>query len=452
MVSYNDLKDLSMDEIILIAKDYLDAGSFPEVIEVMSLALDMEPDHPQCLFILGTVFMKSNREGIAETLFRRALERAPQRAEIWGSIGRCIDSYTRPEESIKFLKKAVDMAPNSPKTMVNLSNAYSLDGQWELSLEWAKKVLEIDPESDAGHDNLGMAYLALGEWGKGWDGHNYGLGHKFRPETQYGEEGRWDGTKGQSVIVCGEQGLGDEILYGSCLPDIIRDSKEVIVDCDHRLEGLFRRSFPEASVYGTRGMEASWPRHHTWDARCSIGCLPQFYRRKDEDFPGTPFLKADPVRRKQWRVTLDDISDRPKIGITWKGGGKLTARNNRSIPLKLLAPLAELGDLIDLSHEKRDHGDLEIHQWDHATLTNDYDDTAALVAELDLVVTVCTSIVHLAGGLGVPTYVLVPPKPSWRYNYGNMIWYDSVDLYQSSGDWSEVINRLVTDITERKVA
>ena len=134
---------------------------------------------------------------------------------------------------------------------------------------------------------------------------------------------------------------------------MIRDSKEVIVECDERLEGLFRRSFPEASVYGTRRRSAKWPNDHEWDARVAMDTLPRFYRRKDEDFPGTPFLVADPDRRLQWRALLDSISDRPKIGIAWTGGGKLTARKLRSVHPELFAPLAEIRDLVNLEYTKR---------------------------------------------------------------------------------------------------
>lgn len=299
---------------------------------------------------------------------------------------------------------------------------------------------------------MGMSYLAKGVWDKGWDGVHHGAGQMFRPITQYGDEPEWDGSKGERVIIYGEQGLGDEILYGSCIPDAIRDCKEVIIDCDKRLEMLYRRSFPGATVYGTRRLEAEWPNNHEWDSSIMSGILPMFYRRKEEDFPGTPFLTADPVRRLQWRAVLDSISDRPKIGITWNGGTQFTARTNRCLPLSVFESLSEFGDLIDLSHEKRDHEGLNIHQWDHATLTDNYDDTAGLVAELDYVVTACTAIVHLAGGLGIETHVLVPEKASWRYATNKLPWYDSVTLHRSQGSWEHVMEDIINNIKLRKAA
>lgn len=444
MVNYNLLKDLSVKKLLLVAKDYLDANEKEDALSIISLALDKEHENPQVLFVAATIFLKCDKEGIAEVFYRRALEFDPKRSEIWGGVGRAIDGYTRPEEKIKYLKKALQLNPKNDKAMVNLTNAYLLDSQWGKALEWADKTLEVAPKSIGGRDNRGMAKLALGDW-TGWEDCLAGLGQKYRLDVQYCNEPRWDGSKDKELIIYGAQGLGDEILYGSCIPDAISDCSHVIVDCDKRLESLFKRSFPQASVYGTRRIEASWLHHHTWDASCSIDVLPVFYRNKDTDFPGKPFLKACPVRRKQWRHTLDEMSDRPKIGIAWFGGGKLTARENRSVPVETFNELAEYGDLIDLEYEKHDHNDVPITRFDFATLSQDYDDTAALVAELDYVVTVCTAMVHLCGGLGVECHVLLPEKPSWRYAYKDMIWYDSVHLHTNIDDIKETLYDLRTN-------
>ena len=450
MVNYKELKDLGAEELINLAHKYLSVEDYNNTERILCELLDLEPTHSQGLFMLGKLYKRMERAGVAETLYRRALEGDPLRPEIWCAIGSAIDSYINAEESIKYLKKALQLNPEYETALVNLSNAYSLDAQYEKALEVAKRAVELHPESVAAHDNLGMAYLALGEWGKGWDGCEWALGHGYRPETQYGDEDRWDGMGGQTVICYGMQGIGDEILYGSCIPDLMNDC-EVIIDCDYRLEGLFRRSFP-CSVYGTRKRSAEWPNNHTWDARVAIDTLPGFYRREWEDFPGKPFLKADPVRRLQWRTVLDSISDRPKIGIAWTGGGKLTARKRRSIDLELFKPLMAIGDLVDLEYEKRDHKGMEIHQWDHATLTDNYDDTAALVAELDFVVTVCTAVVHLSGGLGVPCYVLKPEKPSWRYAPDTMPWYDSVELIEFEDKWENSIEKVISKLKLEKAA
>jgi tetratricopeptide (TPR) repeat protein len=445
VVNYNDIKDLSVEELIRLSQKYFEITEYTEAERILCELLDLDSGNPQALFLLGKIYSKMERKGLAETLFRRSLESSPTRSEIWGSIGNSIDPYFRGEEAEKYLRKAIQLNPENEAALVNLSNTLCLNGRFQEAKEVAKTAIDFQPESIAGHDNYGMACLALGEWSEGWDNVEWALGHGYRPETQFGDEDRWEGEKGKDVICYSLQGLGDEILYGSCLPDLIEDCGHVILECDPRLEGLFRRSFPEISVYGTRKRQASWPNDHTWDARVSNDTLPRFYRRSLEEFPGVPFLKADPVRRLQWKAVLDSISDRPKIGISWKGGGKLTARRKRSVDVELFESLSEIGDLIDLSYDKNDHKGVKIHQWDHATLTDNYDDTAGLVAELDAVVSVCTGVIHLAGALGKSCHVLVPEVPSWRYAT-EMPWYDSVKLHRNKGDWKSLINQVKDDL------
>jgi hypothetical protein len=111
----------------------------------------------------------------------------------------------------------------------------------------------------------------------------------------------------------------------------------------------------------------------------------------------------------------------------------------------MFEPLLEVAELIDLSHELKEY-DLPIHRWEHGTITDDYDDTAALVAELDAVVTVCTAVVHLAGGLGVPTFVMPPETPSWRYNQEDMPWYESVTIIPFKDKWENSIERAKQEI------
>lgn len=426
MLSYNSYKNLSPSERVDVARKYIEHGSNDSALTILSSILDDDPDHPEALFHVANIMLESDKIGIASSLFRRLLEIVPDKAEVWTALGRTIPDDTNEEESLQCFRKALEINPDYTPAMVNMGAVLTHSGKPEQAIKLLTKALSIDPGSPAAHDMRGMAHLMLGHWKEGWRDNLWSLGEKFRKEIVFGDEERWDGKPGQVVIVYGEQGLGDEIMFASCLPDAIKDCKKVIVECDPKLETLFQRSFPKAIVYGTRRLAADWPNKHKWDARCSIGTLPMFYRNKDEDFPRTPYLKADPLRRKQWRTTLDDMGKRPKIGIAWTGGGKYTGRGKRHIPLEYFKPLFDIGDVICLEYEKADTEGYPIHQWSHATLTNDYDDTAALVAELDFVVATTTTINHLCGALGVPCHTLVESKPNYRFY--KMLWHD-IDLY-----------------------
>lgn len=429
-MNFNLIKDLSPQERIGAAKNYINLDKSEEALFILSAVLDDDPDNAEALFFVSQIFVEADKIGIANALLRRLVELVPDRHEVWTSLGRTIPDETNEEEALYCFRKALSIKEDYTPAMVNMGAVLTHAGKTEESIKLLTKAISLDDTSSAAHDMRGMAYLMQGEWEKGWKDNIRSLGEKFRKEIIFGDEGRWDGSKGKTVIIYGEQGLGDEIMFASCIPDAINDCKKVIIECDPKLEGLFKRSFPKASVYGTRRLSADWPNHHTWDFRCSIGTLPMFYRNKDEDFPGTKYLIADPVRRKQWRTTLDDLGERPKIGIAWRGGGRYTGRDRRYIPLELFKPLFEFADVICLEYEKVDLEGFPIHHWPHATLTSDYDDTAALVAELDFVVSTTTTINHLCGALGIPCHVMVEEKPNFRFY--KMLWHNSLMLYRGN--------------------
>jgi hypothetical protein len=309
-------------------------------------------------------------------------------------------------------------------------------------------ALECNPDDLHGQLNLAHTYLAKGEWDKGWAEWHKSLGGKFRKEWVYGDEIRWDGTKDKTLIIYGEQGLGDEIFYGSCIPDAISSSKQVYIDCDPRLEGLFKRSFPEAEVHGTRKEDSpEWLADKKFDYRCAIGGLPQFFRHTNKDFPGTPYLKADPERRTMWRGLFDSWGKKV-IGLTTKGGIKHTNAKGRELTQEDIEPLLKLKDYVivslDYSVERKLDG---VKYFDFATSAKDYDDTAALIAECDMVLGVNTTAQHCAAAMGVKTWCLVPTWHQWRYAQPSMPWYRHMRIiYQDNDTWKEVINKVAKQL------
>jgi len=156
------------------------------------------------------------------------------------------------------------------------------------------------------------------------------------------DEPYWDGQPVDTLLLCGEQGIGDEVSFASMIPSI-KGVKNLVIECDHRLEGLFARSFPQAEVYGTRWRPDDRVRfeHVTPDAHCLIGSLGQHTRNDDADFDGHPYLVADPERRLQWRALLDTLPGR-KVGIAWRGGKHHTHGAMRSLELEQLLPVLQV--------------------------------------------------------------------------------------------------------------
>lgn len=414
--------------------------------------LNENPDDPLALFLLGTIEARCERFGLAYNLFRRVVDLKPDRAEAWNNVGMALEGLHIPERARAAFLEAQKRDKSSASYPANVALTYLEERKYAKTLEWCEKAFKLDPNHPGAKTQFGMASLALGNWKDGWPALAHSLGNKFRKEVQYGDEVRWDGTAGQSVVFYGEQGLGDEVMYSSCIPDALERCSEVILECDPRLEGLFKRSFPDAHVYGTRRQDqVAWLADHNLDARCPVGQLPQFFRPSPESCPGTPYLKADPERRIQWRALFDSWGKKTKIGLAWSGGSKHNHPEARNIGLEALRPLIEGFDADwvslqykDPSAEIRETG-LPVRHYPRATLTNDYDDTAGLVAELDLVIGPHTSVHHLAGALGVPGLILVPEKTIWLYHGETLPWYASAKLIKQTGSWPEQIKGLVND-------
>jgi len=179
-----------------------------------------------------------------------------------------------------------------------------------------------------------------------------------------------------------------------------------------------------------------------------MGSLPRFYRNKDEDYPGGKYLIPDPERVIQWKSLLNSISNKPKIGIAWNGGQTNTGSFERSLTLKDLEPILNLDcEFISLEYKDPNIQGTKIRHWPHATLTKDYDDTAALVESLDLVISVTTTVVHLAGALGKECWCMVPKYPNWRFHMtGETPWHSSVKLYRQTHDWP--IKQITEDLAQ----
>lgn len=400
--------------------------------------------------MLGLALMYLDSIGLAYAVNRRALELMPHHPAILHNLGKCAHDRQKDDLADEYFHRAVKVQPNFPNPLEGLSMSCLNRGDFEGCISYANRALAENPDALDARINRGMAYLALRRWREGWRDYYANLGiEKNRKEMKYGDEPRWDGTKGLNVIAYTSQGLGDEISFASCLSDLIRDSKSVTIECDKRVAGVFRRSFPNAIVHGTRYKDdagRAWIKDTKFDARVAVDDLPRFYRNKDSDFHGKPYLIQRPDMAAQWRVALDALGDRPKIGISWVGGIPRTGQHRRSVTLDTYGPLFQGIDAewISLQYKEPETKEAEekygvkIHDWDWGTRFWDYDQTIALISQLDLVISVCTSVVHAAGAIGKECWCLVPEAPLWRYlKEGEVLpWASSVRMWrQKKKQW-----------------
>lgn len=422
--------------------------------EAAAIANDVcrdDPDNQAALFIIGSAYSRAERYAIAQAVFERITRINPRRHEAWSNLGMCLQANDESIKARECFKRAFDLESRASYA-ANLATTCITDGQFAEATRWAKKALDLSPGDSGALSAMGFAQLATGDWQHGWDNYEHCLGGKFRKEIKLGSEPRWDGTPVERLFIYGEQGLGDEIMYASMIPDALTRAKHITLECDKRLEGLFQRSFPDVEVKGTRRGDQAWAAGRGFDAGCAGASLARFFRRDRSECPKTPYLIADPERRLQWR-TLFDSWGKPVIGIAWTGGRANTMRSRRNVTLDAFRPLIKSRpDAIFVSLQYKDADQeiaatgLPVRHLARAVQSPDYDDTAAFVAELDEIVGVHTTVHHLAGAMGKPSTILVPEKTLWSYALGDSLpWYKSQVFHRQrkSESWKDCIARMV---------
>jgi tetratricopeptide (TPR) repeat protein len=409
-----------------LARIASDAGDFIRSRDLLERALTQDPDHVGALNDLGLLLAREFADfARGEALLRRALRLTPECSDARVNLGWLLCEQRAYEEGFRLLDEATSRDPGDQETLLIRA----------------------------------VCRLKRGDFAAGWD--DYETRHasptaRHRPFSFPS----WDGTPlGEGrLLVYGEQGLGDQIMFAGCLPDVLARVPDCVVECEPRLGALFARSFPAARVV-TGPLDGATP---DWLAdagpirrQIALGSLPRLLRRRVSDFPShRGYLRADPGRVRKWRERLAACGPAPKIGISWRGGTRTSRRGLRSLELARLAPLmasihaewislqyTDTGE--ELAAFARDHG-ITVRHWQEAI--DDYDETAALVSALDVVASVCTSIVHLTGSLGRRALVMVPHAAEWRYGAvgESMLWYPSVRLLRqpAPGDWDAVLAAL----------
>lgn len=443
----------------------LDDGLVQEATACLVKALELGAVDARVHNALGAAHLRNQKHDDAIAQFRRALELNPDFAEAHSNLGyvlfREMEAF---DEGALHIEKALTLEPDYPVALCNWAMVLQQRGRMEEALALCDKLLAADPAFSEARVNRALMLLTRGDFAAGWRDYEERKLVWSRAITLDVPAPDWSGCAlaGGTIVVLAEQGLGDEIMFASCLPQVVAQAGRCIVECSPKLERLFARSFPNAVVVGKGAWrDALAPDARPPDWRVAIGSLPAFFRNTLADFPSRKaYLRADPGRVAYWRGRLETLPGRRKIGISWRGGLSATRSTLRSIPLALWSDvlLCPDADFVSLQYsdcaqeieEALDAG-CTVHTWHEAI--DDYDETAALVSALDLVVSVQTAVVHLAGALGTPVWALIPQTPEWRYGQAGetLPWYGSVRLIRqySSADWRAVLETVSAELRSR---
>ena len=480
---------------------HLKLGHLDDAADCFLLAAHFRPDYPEALFHQALVAQRRGEHRDAVAHLERVVALRPADAEAYNALGaswlelgdaeRAITQFekavaARPdfapahnnlgylllrergdnERGTAHIETALRLAPHDDNVWCNYTIVLGRQGRLDEAIAVCNRLLAARPDMHEARLNRALALLRLGRFEQAWA--DYEARKQARsnyiPRPFRFPEWRGESLAGKSILIYAEQGLGDEIMFASCLPDLLHVAGRCVLECSPRLERIFHRSFPAVLVHGATQSDpdTGWLAHAgRIDCQIAAGSLPGHFRRQWSDFPRhAGYLHADASRVAHWRERLAALGAGAKIGVSWRGGMASTRRELRSMQLIDLAPVLktegcefvslQYGDCSgELAALASAHG-ITVHHWQHAI--DDYDETAALVSALDLVISVQTAVVHLGGALGKPVWVMVPAAPEWRYLQSGeaMPWYPSVRLLRQSqrGDWTPVIARVAQDLAQ----
>lgn len=439
-----------------------DMAGLLEVIESYNQLLNDTPEEKVLIFTLATAYMQVGCNGLAIQLLKRAISYDRSIPDFWNNLGSAWRSEHNIEEARACYLKCASLK-ESPAVLNNLATLYINEGNPAAGLQYARRGLELDPQNEQCKWNLSLLLLELGQWREGLELYEAGLKTGDRQTRFYSNDPAavpyWDGTPtGKRVVIYGEQGLGDEIMYASALREAAKAlGGNVIYECHPRLEKVMRRSFPELTIYPTRkDNELEWPKADPPDLKCAIGTLFKLYR-SEGIFPRESYLRPDWDKVQEYREWLKAAGPGPYIGIGWFGGSKRTRIDQRNFKLTQLLPLLKQdATFVSLQYtagakEKCDrfleNTGIRIHHWPEVVQEFDYDETVALIAALDLIIVPNTTAVHVAGAVGTLCWTLTPDKCAWRYSPAASKYYTAmygpwVEQCRQLGDWEPQIERM----------
>ncbi len=428
--------------------------SYEQAAASLREALRLKPDFHPARINLGLALRGLGEYRAAQEQLEQALAARADDAELLMYCGIIAQDQGDFVRALAYYERGLALRPASIEILGNMGSTYRDKGDFARAEETFARVLELAPGYAAGRSEYAYALLARGEFAHGWELYESRWEAEGWPDRADYSQPRWNGEplSGKRLLVWGEQGIGDQIMFASMVPWVMAQAGFCCLTCAPKLVELFARSFPGARVVARGSAEDARLARQHFDYQVPLGSLGRHLRRNLADFPRHPgYLRADPGKTRAWAERLGALGPGRKIGISWRGGFVGTRRHLRSIDLQAWTPILSIpgAQFVSLQYTecaaerealRAAHG-ITLHHWQEAI--DDYDETAALVGALDLVISVCTALVHLTGALGRPAWVLVPAVPEWRYmrQGDGMPWYPSVTLIrqQRLGAWEEVV-------------
>jgi tetratricopeptide (TPR) repeat protein len=423
-------------------------------------ALRLAPADPYALNNLGIALARQGRREEAEAVLRLGLEREPGDAKVLSNLAAVLRGLGRLDEAAAACRQALDGSPDFPQAHLNLGNALLTQGQEDRALAHFEEAIRCwpadDPEAAAAHLSRSEVWLRRGDLERGWREYEWRLRHPETPPRNF-RRPAWDGSDpaGRTILLHTEQGLGDSIQFVRYAALVRRRGAAVLLDCPGHLMPLF------ATCPGVDRLVEEGGPEPEYDCHASLMSLPALLGTTLATIPAeVPYLAADAARAAEFAKRLAGVEGF-RVGVNWRGNPRQGNDRYRSVALAQFAPLAQVPGvrlyslqkgpgLEDLEALARRLGVTELVAPDLRVPGGTFTDTAAAMANLDLVVTVDSGPAHLAGALGVPAWVALSANADWRWLAGreDSPWYPTMRLFRQAklGEWEPVFERMAAEL------
>jgi tetratricopeptide (TPR) repeat protein len=425
------------------------AGRFNAAAEFIRRATELDPEYADAHCNLGNAFLGMGRFDEAIVAYRNAARLKPDFAVAHNNLGEALKDNGQHDEAIASYRQAIRLDPAFANAHCNLGVALQRKGRLDEAIACHRQAIALKPDLANAHLNLALALLTGGDFHQGLAEYEWRRKIRLTWTAPVYSQPEWMGEEleERTILLFQEQGFGDAIQFVRYVSLVARRGGRVIIACLQELARLFEQ-LPDVAKVVVAGQLAP-----PFDIHCPLMSLPRLFKTDLYSIPAKiPYLRADPALVKKWNQKLGPKDARIRIGLAWGGNSTHPQLRRRSVQPQEFLPLVRLNNAVFYSLQKGPaHTPLsELRLIDFTSELSDFASTAALIENLDLVVTVDTAVAHLSGAVGKPTWVLLPFVSDWRWliDREDSPWYPTMRLFrqQAMGDWAGVVKNVVEEL------
>jgi hypothetical protein len=437
-----------MADLFAVAAQYERSGKMEEADRLLNHILAVAPNQPDTLHMSGIVAFRLGRQQEALEKMEKAIEFGIDIGLYLRNICEVYRTLNRLDDAVVAARRATALAPSDPLCLHNLAVIHYERVEIDASIDAAERALMMKPDMAGAHFARAEGLLIRGDWAEGWEEYEWRFriadAARMMPPT---DKPQWDGKPfaDGTLLFVADQGFGDVIQFGRYIPWALKRCPDAIIACSAEMIPVLCQFLPRDKIF------IRWEDAPPFKAFMPLSGLPRLHGTRVDNVPAPiPYLHADPARVASWTERLRRLAPgtHRRIGIVWAGRPTHNNDRRRSSKLADFVPITGLPGVALISLQKGPSADQAGRYFGRAPMINigaevkDYDDTMALLECLDLVVTVDTSVGHLAAAMGKPVWILLATSPDWRWllNRADTPWYPTVRLFRQTvpRQWSDV--------------